>query len=156
MCNTLCILFLFGVPLFVFVCVVQRRLWRTLCSRTRQPTSPSPSLACLIPSTSCSPWAAATRPPMTSWTASSRLSVGTYGAQPYSHGCIMRTGFWTKRGSYSLDWKLLAWCINQKDFLASGFAFALCGPLHMCSSVSVAAPSAHSCLLHRIYIAVMT
>lgn len=62
----------------VCVCVARRRLWRTLCSRTRRPTSPSPCPASLIPSTWCSPWAAATHPPVTSWTASSRPSAGTY------------------------------------------------------------------------------
>lgn len=61
------------------VCAAQRRLWRTLCSHTRQPISPSPSLACLILSTSCSPWAATTRPPTMSWTASSRPSPGKCG-----------------------------------------------------------------------------
>lgn len=51
----------------------------------------------------------------------------------------MRTGF-TDYNMYSLDWKIFAWYISQKKFLASKFAYSLCSPLHMRASVSSPGP----------------
>lgn len=64
--------------LYAFVQTAQKRRWKIHSNHMKQPTYPSPCLACLIQSTLFFQWGDTTPPPTMSWTASQEPLAGLY------------------------------------------------------------------------------